>query len=72
MKLIFTQGPFFFVLFIYLFIYLFISFSYEANATGKDKQDMITELNVMMSLKPHPHVLKLIGCCSSSGKSGPI
>ena len=55
--------------FIYLFIYLF---SYEANATGKDKQDMTTELNVMMSLKPHPHVLKLIGCCSSSGKSGPI
>ena len=47
-------------------------FSYEANATGKDKQDMITELNVMMSLKPHPHVLKLIGCCSSSGKTGPI
>ena len=33
---------------------------------------MITELNVMMSLKPHPHVLKLIGCCSISGKSGPV
>ena len=53
-------------------LYFFFFFSYEANATGKDKQDMITELNVMMSLKPHPHVLKLIGCCSSSGKSGPI
>ena len=32
---------------------------------------MITELNVMKRLKPHPHVLKLIGCCSISGKSGP-
>ena len=32
---------------------------------------MITELNVMKRLKPHPHVLKLIGCCSVSGKSGP-
>ena len=30
---------------------------------------MITELNVMKRLKPHPHVLKLIGCCSISGKS---
>ena len=32
---------------------------------------MITELNVMKRLKPHPHVLKLIGCCSIGGKSGP-
>ena len=55
-----------------LYLFYFIFFLNEANATGKDKQDMITELNVMMSLKPHPHVLKLIGCCSSSGKSGLI
>ena len=47
------------------------NFSYEASGTAKDKQDMITELNVMKRLKPHPHVLKLIGCCSISGKSGP-
>ena len=32
---------------------------------------MIIELNVMERLKPHPHVLKLIGCCSISGKSDP-
>ncbi|CAH3147322.1 unnamed protein product [Porites evermanni] len=36
----------------------------QTSASAKDKQDMITELNVMKSLKPHPHVLKLIGCCS--------
>ena len=47
------------------------SFSYEASATAKDKQDMITELIVMKRLKPHPNVLKLVGCCSISGKSGP-
>ena len=33
--------------------------------------DMVTELNVMKSLKPHRHVLKLIGCCSRGGKSNP-
>ena len=32
---------------------------------------MITELNVMKRMKPHPHVLKLIGCCSIIGKSDP-
>ncbi|XP_068753375.1 ephrin type-B receptor 5-like isoform X2 [Montipora capricornis] len=36
------------------------------NATLKDKQDMLTELHVMKCLRPHPHVLKLIGCQSSS------
>ena len=25
----------------------------------------------MKRLKPHPHVLKLIGCCSIRGKSDP-
>ncbi|KAM7429678.1 hypothetical protein ABFA07_019499 [Porites harrisoni] len=38
--------------------------SLKGSAANKDKQDMITELNVMKRLKPHPHVLKLIGCCS--------
>ena len=37
--------------------------------TPKDKVDMVAELNVMKSLKPHPHVLKLIGCCTFGGKS---
>ena len=47
----------------------FLPFPFKESATTKDKQDMVTELNVMMSLKPHPHVVKLIGCCSLSGKS---
>ncbi|CAH3107660.1 unnamed protein product, partial [Porites lobata] len=40
--------------------------SLKARATSKDKEDVITELNIMKRLKPHPHVLKLIGCCSIS------
>ncbi|CAH3172696.1 unnamed protein product, partial [Porites evermanni] len=40
--------------------------SLKGSASAKDKQDMVKELNVMKSLKPHPHVLKLIGCCSVS------
>ncbi|XP_068753369.1 ephrin type-A receptor 7-like isoform X1 [Montipora capricornis] len=40
--------------------------SLKENATLKDKQDMLTELQVMKCLRPHPHVLKLIGCQSSS------
>ncbi|KAL9970840.1 hypothetical protein ACROYT_G023290 [Oculina patagonica] len=33
------------------------------NASQKDLQDMLSELDVMKSLQPHSHVVKLIGCC---------
>ncbi|RMX43378.1 hypothetical protein pdam_00016103 [Pocillopora damicornis] len=33
------------------------------NALPKDVQDFKTELALMSSLQPHPHVVKLIGCC---------
>ena len=52
-------------------IYMYFFFAYlhhEETATAKDKHDMLTELNVMKGLKSHPHVLKLIGCCSLSSK----
>ena len=29
---------------------------------------MLSELEVMKSLKPHPHVVRLIGCCTEKGK----
>ena len=48
---------------------LFSPYVNKDTATPKDKVDMVAELNVMKSLKPHPHVLKLIGCCSLGGKS---
>ena len=40
---------------------------FEETATAKDKKDMVTELDVMKNMNPHPHVLKLIGCCSHGG-----
>ncbi|XP_022803821.1 tyrosine kinase receptor Cad96Ca-like [Stylophora pistillata] len=35
----------------------------EINAKKKDLQDMLTELDLMKTLKPHPHVVELIGYC---------
>jgi len=37
--------------------------SLKDNASPKDLQDMLSELDVMKSLQPHPHVVGLIGCC---------
>ena len=28
---------------------------------------MLTELQVMKSMQPHPHVVRLIGCCTEKG-----
>jgi hypothetical protein len=28
---------------------------------------MLTELEVMKSMQPHPHVVRLIGCCTENG-----
>ncbi|XP_078374585.1 ephrin type-A receptor 4-like isoform X2 [Oculina patagonica] len=38
--------------------------SLKENAQPKDIQDMLSELDVMKSLQPHPHVVRLIGCCT--------
>ncbi|XP_022796258.1 angiopoietin-1 receptor-like [Stylophora pistillata] len=37
--------------------------SLKDNAKKKDLQDMLTELDLMKTMRPHPHVVKLIGCC---------
>ncbi len=37
------------------------------NASQKDLQDMRSELDVMKSLQPHLHVVKLIGYCIEKG-----
>ncbi|EDO39124.1 predicted protein [Nematostella vectensis] len=36
----------------------------KSTAQKKDKTDFLTELNLMKSLRPHPHVVRLIGCCT--------
>ncbi|XP_048586044.1 ephrin type-A receptor 4 isoform X3 [Nematostella vectensis] len=38
--------------------------TFKATAQEKDKIDFLTELNLMKSLRPHPHVVCLIGCCT--------
>ena len=42
----------------------------SANALETDRKDLLSELEVMKTLKPHPHVIKLLGCVTESGKLG--
>ena len=39
-----------------------------ADAPESDKRDLKSELELMKTLKPHPHVIKLLGCVTESGK----
>ena len=41
---------------------------FVADAPESDKKDLLSELEVMKTLKPHPHVIKLLGCVTESGK----
>jgi len=43
---------------------LFLS---AANAPASDRKDLLSELELMKKLKPHPHVIKLMGCVTESG-----
>ena len=45
-----------------------ICFVFVANAPDSDRNDLLSELEVMKKLKPHPHVIKLMGCVTESGK----
>ncbi|XP_044171636.1 fibroblast growth factor receptor 2-like [Acropora millepora] len=38
----------------------------KANACESDKRDLKSELKLMKTLKPHPHVIKLLGCVTES------
>ena len=42
---------------------------FAANAPASDKKDLLSELELMKKLKPHPHVIKLLGCVTESGKN---
>jgi len=41
----------------------------KVNAPDSDRKDLLSELEVMKKLKPHPHRIKLIGCVTESGTS---
>jgi len=43
--------------------------NYTGNAPESDKKDLLSELEVMKTLKPHPHVIKLLGCVTETGKA---
>ncbi|CAH3149108.1 unnamed protein product [Porites evermanni] len=38
----------------------------KADAPDSDRKDLLSELEVMKTLKPHPHVIKLLGCVTQS------
>ena len=42
--------------------------SFSVNAAERDKRDLMKELDAMKQLKPHPHVIKLLGCVTESGE----
>ena len=41
---------------------------FSANAPESDRRDLLSELELMKKLKPHPHVIKLMGCVTETGK----
>ena len=43
-------------------------FSSLANASTSDRKDLLSELNLMKQLKPHHHVIRLLGCVTEDGK----
>jgi len=38
------------------------------NAPETDRRDLLSELEIIKQLQPHPHVIKLLGCVTESGK----
>ena len=39
-----------------------------ASAPETDRRDLLSELEVMKTLKPHPHVIRLLGSVTETGK----
>ncbi|RZF40182.1 hypothetical protein LSTR_LSTR016359 [Laodelphax striatellus] len=39
----------------------------KENAGERERLDLLQELQVMKSLEPHPHVVRLLGCCTEKG-----
>ncbi|XP_067030323.1 fibroblast growth factor receptor 3-like [Acropora muricata] len=38
----------------------------KGNSSDSDRKDLLSELELMKNLKPHPHVVKLLGCVTKS------
>ena len=46
---------------------MFTFFFSAEDAPDSDRKDLLSELELMKKLKPHPHVIKLIGCVTQTG-----
>ena len=44
-------------------------FPLTAKASRKDHDDFDNELKLMKKLKPHQHVVQLLGCCTKEGRN---
>lgn len=40
----------------------------KESAGDKERQDLLKELQVMKSLKPHPNIVTLLGSCTDKGE----
>ena len=49
------------------FVPLFLASSPES-----DRKDLLSELDVLKTLKPHPHVIRLLGRVTETGKKTDI
>ena len=38
------------------------------NASESERKDLLSEIELMKQLKPHPYVIKFLGCVTKSGK----
>jgi len=64
---VFVFVLFCFVLFCFV-LFCFVLFCFVANAPESDKRNLLSELELMKKLKPHPHVIKLMGYVTETGK----
>ena len=48
------------------------SFIFLASPPESDRKDLLSELDVLKTLKPHPHVIRLLGCVTETGKKTDI
>ena len=46
----------------------FLFCCFPDNSPESDRRDLLRELHTMKQLKPHPHVIKLLGCVTETGK----
>ena len=46
----------------------------KESASNKEKEDLVSELNLMKTLltEPHTNVVRLLGCCTSANDKGEI